>query len=220
MDEGRAHVNVVASLYHKLMLKNKHVLHEHPTTGLAWKEDTVVALVKSPPVHATVAYPCMYGLSAPAGGSPGTRLPAMKPARSITGSVYMKDQLPMRCHKIHSRQPLIGGRCHDAAFCPLPLVEAILKGIPYTADSDAKRATSLIGCLAMEERRAKVLNAVTHAAGTIPVDPDDLQNSTSSVKRASDGELPIADPHQRIQARLTSTRRNARRKTLTQKNAR
>ena len=51
VDEGRTHLNFVVSLYRKQMLKGKHFLHEQPATALSWKENTVLALIKSPLVH-------------------------------------------------------------------------------------------------------------------------------------------------------------------------
>ena len=55
IEEGKTHLNFVVSLYRKQMLKGKYFLHEHPATALSWKEDTVLALIRSPLVHTVVA---------------------------------------------------------------------------------------------------------------------------------------------------------------------
>ena len=137
VEAGRTHLNFVVSLYRKHMNRDKlFFLHEHPATALSWKGETVMALLKSPLVLTVIADQCRYGLTSPAEGKPGQRLPALKPTRFMTNSKFMRDQLSMRCDKQHSHQPLIGGRCRDAAFYPLPLVEAILKGMSNRADDE------------------------------------------------------------------------------------
>ena len=62
----RTHLNFVVSLHRKQMIKNKLFLHEHPATALSWKDETVMALLKSPLVLAIVANQRMNGLTSPA----------------------------------------------------------------------------------------------------------------------------------------------------------
>ena len=124
----------------------------------------MLALIRSPLVHTVVAGQRMYGLTTPAEGSTSERLPALKPTKFTTNSVFMRDHLSLRRDKSHVRQPLVGGRCLDAAFYPLQLVEAILQGMALTADHDAKILASVIGCRAMKEERIDTISAVTKAA--------------------------------------------------------
>ena len=180
---GRVHLNFVVSLYRKQMYKGKYFLHEHPATALSWKEDTVLALLKSPLVHTVVADQCMYGLTSPVDGNSSKRLPAMKPTRFMTNSLFMQAQLGKRCDHSHSHQQLVGGRARDAAFYPLPLVEAILQGIANQADDDHRAR------LEIEEKIATV-NAVVMSAGTIPAATNPFL--TSSCPRVSGGVLPIS----------------------------
>ena len=119
----------------------------------------------------------------------------------MTNSISMKNLLPLRCDKSHVHQQLVGGRCRDAAFYPLPLVEAIREGIALTADSKAKRSASLIAREAMEEEQTSAINAVTKAAGTIPVDSKGKPPTTSSIKKVSGGVLPIAYHSNQFKAR-------------------
>ena len=131
VEEGRVHLNFMASLYRKQLLKGKFFLHEHPATALSWKEPQIDALMKDPTVHTVVAHQCMYGLTSPTGHG-DERLPAMKPTRFMTNSVPMKLRLSLTCDGLHKHQQLVGGRCRDAAFYPLPLVKAILNGMKDT----------------------------------------------------------------------------------------
>ena len=62
----------------------------------------------------------------------------MKPTRFLSSSKHMLDMLGKRCDRSHRHQSLVGGRCADAAFYPLPLIRAILKGIKATADAEAQ----------------------------------------------------------------------------------
>ena len=71
VEAGRTHLNFVVGLYRKQMNRNKCFLHEHPATGLSWKDETVVALLKSPLVLTVIADQYMYGLTSPAEGKPG-----------------------------------------------------------------------------------------------------------------------------------------------------
>ena len=104
----------------------------------------------------------------------------------------MKYQLSLQCDKSHVHQPLVGGRCRDAAFYPLPLAKAILEGIALTADYNAKRSASLIVCQSMKEEPAGGINAVTKAANTIPIDSEGKPPTASSSKKVSGSVLPIA----------------------------
>ena len=101
IEEDKTHLNFVVSLYRNQMLKGKYFLHEHPATALSWKEDTVLALILSPSVHTVVAGQCMYSLSTPAEASTNERLPAMKPTKFMTNSVFRRDQLSVKCDKSH-----------------------------------------------------------------------------------------------------------------------
>ena len=56
----------------------------------------------------------------------------MKPTRFMSSSPQMLVQLDHRCDRSHNHRHLTGGRCADAAFYPLPLIKAILKGIKAT----------------------------------------------------------------------------------------
>ena len=56
-------------------------------------------------------------------------MPALKPTKFMTSSVPMAKALTRTCTWDRVHQPLTSGRCAAAAFCPMPLVRAISKGI-------------------------------------------------------------------------------------------
>ena len=85
----------------------------------------------------------------------------MKPTRFMTTSQAMADCLDCRCDRSHKHQNLVGGRAAEAAFYPLPLIKAILKGIRATADSEKFSRESA------EERIAYVA-AISDTQGAIP----------------------------------------------------
>ena len=182
--EGRIRLNVVLSLYRRQIRRGKYVLHEHPATALSWKDDKVLNLLKHPEVIAVVCDQCQYGLTAPVPGS-NDRLPALKPTRFMTNSKEMASLLSLRCDRSHQHQPLVGGRCEEAAFYPLPLVKAVLKGIRATAEADQLRARLM-------EKAREYIHAVTDSAGTIPTTTESLPRPpTSSIQRVTGGVLPI-----------------------------
>ena len=112
----------------------------------------------------TTAHQCMYDLRTPSsdGGEPQL---AKKPTRFMTNSAHMSRHLQRTCDGLHSHQHLVGGRCKEAAYYPLPLVKAILMGIKDTADALAARKSEL-------EQRMERLLAISDSAGNIPVDVD------------------------------------------------
>ena len=50
----------------------------------------------------------------------------------------MVDVLSKRCSKTHEHQHLMGGRAAAAAYYPLGLITAILRGMRSTADAEFK----------------------------------------------------------------------------------
>ena len=184
MEEGRTHLRFMASLYRKQMLKGKFFLHEHPATATSWKEPEIEALMSNAAVMSVVAHQCMYGLTTPTTKG-GPRLPAKKPTRFMTNSPMMRDRLSRTCDGLHRHQQLVGGRCRDAAFYPLPLVRAIVLGMKDTRDAAAA------GKIFAQERR-DILSSVTSSAGEIPLASIDTNCPTSTLKRVTGGVLPIS----------------------------
>ena len=183
LDEGRVHLNFMASLYRRQINRGKYFLHEHPAGAQSWKEPQITSLLNDPSVHTVVAHQCMFGLTTP--GRPGEgRKPAMKPTRFMTNSVFMSLRLHKKCDKSHEHQALTGGRCADAAFYPLPLVVAILEGMKDTRE--AKLAGN-----AFDQERASYISAISNSAGTIPVDAGSPEYPGSSIKRVSGGQMAI-----------------------------
>ena len=70
---------------------------------------------------------------------------AMKPTRFLTSSQPMAEGLGRRCDRSHKHQHLVGGRAGEAAFYPIPLIRAILKGMRATTDWEAHRQSTRNG---------------------------------------------------------------------------
>ena len=104
----------------------------------------------------------------------------------------MVKHMSARCTKDHVHQHLVGGRCAAAAFDPLPLVRAILKGICDTALAEQKSAEE-------EVEFMKIINALCSGESEFPHDaklpkilvPDD-QVKTSKIKKTAGGYLSIS----------------------------
>ena len=65
---------------------------------------------------------------------------AKKPAQCASSSPWTLKRRSATCPNKHTHQQLIGGRGKEAAFYPVELVEAILRGIRGTADMEEKRS--------------------------------------------------------------------------------
>ena len=103
----------------------------------------------------------------------------------------MQIKLSKNCDKSHKHHHLLGGRARGAACFPLPLIKAILSPIQATRDADPNEARSMT-------ERVQVIQAITHAAGTVPMDLDDAPVPTSSVRSVSEGALPIGYQQQNV----------------------
>ena len=77
----------------------------------------------------------MYGLETKGDTSESLK-PAMKPTRFMSNFPHMLKHLNRICGKSHKHQPLEGRKCADAAFYPLPMIRATLRGMHDTAKAD------------------------------------------------------------------------------------
>ena len=85
-------------------------------------------------VHVVTGDQCMYGLTTKTEN--GQTAPARKPTTFLTSSRQLADLLGTRCDRSHTHKPLISGRCANAAFYPLKLIQTISRGIRATADAE------------------------------------------------------------------------------------
>ena len=122
-------------------------------------------------------------LTTPAEGDPSVQMPALKPTRFMTSSPQMAAVLDKQCPRIHTHQPLVGGRCAQAAFYPLGLIKAILIGIRNTAIAEGTDVDTRA-----EEREA--LNAIAQTAGRTPW-ACGIIGSDSKVPLLKGGTLPV-----------------------------
>ena len=131
--EGLVHLKFVCQLYRHQARRGKHFLHEHPKGALSWKTKPVMKMLKRTGVETVSNHQCMFGLLTP--GPNGTPMPAKKPTKWMTNSIWMIDALRGDCDGSHKHQHLLGGRAAAAAFYPQQLLRAILKGMAATRDN-------------------------------------------------------------------------------------
>ena len=171
MDEGRIHLEFIARLYRRQLANGKYFLHEQPATALSWDERCIMDLVARSDVELVVADQCQYGLTTPAGD--GVRLPALKPTKFLTNAPQLANMLRKTCDRSHAHQQLVGGRCMDAAFYPLGLVRAIVRGMKLTMDAHPRnRDRSHVG-------KEGIINAF------------DKDEKASVIKRTSGGHVVV-----------------------------
>ena len=110
----------------------------------------------------------------------------------------MAEILSKRCNGNHKHQPLVSGRCYEAAFYPLKLVQAIIRGIRATADAEyqariqEREGKEVIFALKRSELKEH-LRAVKEDPALSNGIPNDVPGS--KVTRAKGGKIPIAyDP--------------------------
>ena len=124
------------SLYQVQLAGGRHFLHEHPSSALSWKDPIMLQLLSQRRAQTVVSDQCEYG--ATSANSQGFRVPCKKPTKWATTSSEMVQSLSKRCSKTHEHQHLMGGRAAAAAYYPIGLVTAILRGMRNTADAEDK----------------------------------------------------------------------------------
>ena len=133
LEEGRLHLHFMLKIYEIQLAAGRHFLHEHPQGASSWRDPAMLRLLQHPRVETCVAHQCQFGLTTPdAQGQPQA---AKKPTRFASSSPYMLRRLERKCQGGHRHEHLVGGKPAAAAFYPLALVEAILRGIRDTADA-------------------------------------------------------------------------------------
>ena len=180
--EGRKHLAFCISIYREQIRRGRHFLHEHPQTAVSWQETSVVRMSQIPGVSVVTADQCMYGLRTPVKGPGKPTAPARKSTRFMTSSRQMADLLQTRCDKGHLHQPLVGGRCKDAAYYPMKLIQTILQGM-----RDTKDAENLLRSEASDHRA--LINAVSDSAGTMPPSNDTVHSS--KVPKVAGGNMVV-----------------------------
>ena len=102
---------------------------------------------------------CACGLTTAEDGH--DRKPAKKYTKSMSNSDATLSTLCRTCSRDNVHQQLVGGSCAAAAFYTLPLVRAIIRGIPTQRDINMG-----IGEVAKEQ--SSVIHAITRSAAAIP----------------------------------------------------
>ena len=92
----------------------------------------MIRLLARDQVQTTVCHRCQYGLVTP--GPDGSPMPALKPTKFASNSELMLKRVSRTCPREHKHQQLVAGRAKDAAFYPLELSEAIVRGMRDTAE--------------------------------------------------------------------------------------
>ena len=151
---------------------------------------------------------CMFGLVTK--GENGKLMPAKKPTRWMTNSIFMVEALNVKCDKQHKHQHLVGGRAAAAAFYPPNLLRAILKGMARTRDctrgvrmiceNERNILESLNTSVASLSRKSDPNKTTAHdnSAGSDPrpnehttTTTDDNEVRTSSSPLKGGGVLPV-----------------------------
>ena len=140
--------------------------------------------MNKPGVGITVSDQCEYGLTT--WGPDGTPMPAKKPTKWMSSSPQMLECLSRRCAGKHVHQPLMGGRAAEAAFYPMDLITAILRGMRNTADANHVEEESVDH--PMKEEMNKLM-----AQLTVSADVPDLHSMTmAALSNAQDVAKQVA----------------------------
>ena len=150
--------------------------------------------MQDPFVHVVTGDQCMYGLTTKTEN--GQTAPARKSTTFLTSSRQLADLLGKRCDRSHTHQPLISGRCADAAFYPLKLIQTILQGMRLT--KDAENAISQ----AKKDQR-EVINAIAAAASVIPPKEGSDVPFESEVPKVKGGKMHVKYEECNFRAKYT-----------------
>jgi hypothetical protein len=173
----------VAKLYRRQYNRGKYFFHEHPAGAKSWHHPAILKLRELPGVGISKADQCMYGLKT-RGDTAESSMPAMKPTRFMSNSPHMLKHLGQRCDKSHRHQPLEGGRCADAAFYPLPLIRAILRGMRDTARADQHTRDE-------KAQELRTLAALMCSSKTQSQPNESISIGKTKMKKVGGGEIEV-----------------------------
>ena len=183
IQEGRAHLQFCAELYRKQLKGGRHFLHEHPATAVSWREPCIDSLMQDPKMFSVVCDQCQFGLTTLSEDRKGREL-AMKPTRFLTSSQSMAECLDRRCDRSHKHQHLAGGRAAEAAFYPLPLIRAILKGMRKTSDFEKHKLSAAI-------EQDEIVGGLSEFQGNLPMLAAAVPIQKSEITRVNGGKVKI-----------------------------
>ena len=183
IQEGRSHLQFCAELYRKQLKGGRHFLHEHPATAVSWREPCIDSLMRDPKMFSVVCDQCQFGLTTLSEDRKSREL-AMKPTRFLTSSQSMAECLDRRCDRSHKHQHLAGGRAAEAAFYPLPLIRAILKGMRRTSDFEKRK-------LSAATERAEIVAGFSEFQGNLPLFAAAAPLGNSEITRVNGGKVKI-----------------------------
>ena len=179
--EGMIHLKFMCKLYRHQLRHNKFFLHEHPRGAKSWSQDCIRRLLQRNDVNVALCHQCAFGAEAKTDDG-GSEL-ILKPTRFMSNSLPMLKELGKECDRKHRHQHLLSGRAAGAAFYPLKLMKAILRGISRTAD-----ATQSLQSLQEEEYDTHLLMSIAPLDNSLPShDPASSADSNSG----SSSTLPI-----------------------------
>ena len=127
-------MHVICRLYRRQLRKGNFCLHEHPSSARSLGIAPIQRLLQRDDVHVARCDQCQFG--AKTWSDDGGQAPILKPTRFMSNSIVMLQQLAKECPRQHKHQHLLSGRAAEAAFYPLRLLKAILRGMQLTRDQD------------------------------------------------------------------------------------
>lgn len=133
IDRGLVHMRFMCNVHRSELRRGTQFLHEHPAAALSWTCPEIAKLLSDSRVGTLKCDQCQCGLRTT--DADGERRPAKKPTRWMSTSPQMLGELGKVCKGEHAHAHLLGGRAGPAAYHPLPLVKAIIKGIKRTAQA-------------------------------------------------------------------------------------
>ena len=181
--EGEVNLKFVAKFYRKQYNRGRYFFHEHPAGAKSWHHRAILRLRELTGVDVAKADQCIYGLKT-RGDTAESSMPAIKPTRFMSNSPHMLKHLGRRCDKTHRHQQVEGGRCADAAFYPLPLIRAILRGMHGTARADQH---------AQEETSEKLRNvaAMMFSSRNQSEPNESVSIGNTKMKKVGGGEIKV-----------------------------
>ena len=186
LQEGKRHLSFSCAMYRRQINSGNYFLHEHPAGASSWNEPDMVKLRSLPGVYCVTADQCAFGLQTK--GPDGKPMLAKKRTRFMTNSLAMARMLERSCSKDHAHQQLSGGRCADAAFYPIELVRAIVRGIGEQDQLDRARKSDMVDEKIM-------INALKVDDSKVSEVDAKNKDRTSSVKRTNGTSIKVTyDP--------------------------
>lgn len=153
--EAVEHFKICIHLYKMQIQAGRYFTHKHPEGATSWDLEMVKQIENLAVVHKVGCDQCQYGLTT---SVMGENRPARKPTSFMTNSLFVPNELTLKCPGDHEHFNIMEGRAKAADEYPDKLCRAVRRGMRKQQAFDKTGLCSLLS-LSNQDQQKAMLNA-------------------------------------------------------------